>query len=96
MRLRVLQQAEWESRDAAVWYDERLQGLGTAFLDEYQSALERIEFDPALFGRLETVAEPGEIRRLLLRRFPYMVVYEILRDEVLVLAVAHVNRQPNY
>ena len=96
MRLRVLKQAEWEAIDAAEWYEERLEGLGTAFLNEYESALERIEAEPGRFSRLETVTVPREIRRLLLRRFPYLVVYEVLTNEVMVLAVAHVSRRPNY
>jgi toxin ParE1/3/4 len=95
VKLRVLQQAERETRDAAEWYEERVEGLGTSFLDEYESGLERIENDPTRFGRLETVAGPREIQRLLLRRFPYLIAYEILADEAVVLAVAHVSRRPN-
>ena len=96
MKLRVLQQAEREARDAAEWYEDRVEGLGPAFLDEYESGLERIEKDPTRFGRLETITGPREIRRLLLRRFPYLIAYEILADEAMVLAVAHVSRRPNY
>ena len=65
-------------------------------LDEYQAALERIEVQPAGCGPLETFAGSREIRRLLLRRFPYMVIYEVFPDEVMVLAVAHVSRRPHY
>ncbi len=96
MRLRVLEQAEWEALDAAEWYEERLEGLGTAFLDEYQAGLQSIEAHPNRFSRLETVIGSREIRRLQLRRFPYLLVYEILTTEAMVLAVAHVCRRPNY
>jgi len=96
VKLRVLQQAEWEARDAAVWYEDRVQGLGAAFIDQLEHGLERIEEDPKRFGRLETFVGSRDIRRLLLRRFPYLVAYEIIADEVMVLAVAHVSRCPSY
>ena len=96
MILRVLQQAEWEARDAACWYDEQQQGLGDAFVDEYQSALEKIEDRPESYARLETVDTPKDIRRFVLRRFPYKAVFELAGDEIIVLAVPHVGRRPNY
>ncbi len=36
------------------------------------------------------------IRRFLLRRFPYVIIYEIVSDEIHILAVAHTKRRPGY
>lgn len=96
MNLHVLEQAEWEARDAACWYEDRQQGLGDAFLDEYVASLEKIQQDPELFARLETVDSSRNIRRRIMRRFPYMVVFEILAGELMVLAVSHASRRPDY
>jgi hypothetical protein len=96
MKLRILQIAELEARDAARWYDDHQEGLGDRFLDEYAAALEKIEENPLWFGRLETVTTSKEIRRCLLKRFPYYIVYELAQNEVVVLAVAHARRRPNY
>jgi len=38
----------------------------------------------------------GEVRRALVRRFPYGVFYVVEGQALLVLAVAHVRRQPAY
>lgn len=39
---------------------------------------------------------PSDTRRVLLRRFPYSVVYRVLEDRLLVVAFAHHRRAPNY
>lgn len=95
MKLRVLSTAEAEATEAAGWYDDQSIGLGELFLSEYAAALSAIEVDPLRFGLLET--EPaGRFRRCILRTFPYAVIFEVLPDEVLVLAVAHASRRPGY
>jgi hypothetical protein len=58
--------------------------------------LEEIEERPERFSRLETIKTKRDIRRGLLRRFPYSVVYEVLPDEVIILAVAHTSRRPRF
>ncbi|MFO0870349.1 MAG: type II toxin-antitoxin system RelE/ParE family toxin [Pirellulales bacterium] len=95
MKLRVLSTAEAEATDAACWYDDQSIGLGELFLAEYAAALSAIEVDPLRFSLLET--EPtGRFRRCILRRFPYAVIFEVLFQEILVLAVAHTSRRPGY
>jgi hypothetical protein len=39
---------------------------------------------------------PHEIRRSLFRRFPYGIVYQMLKTEAVVLAVMHLSRRPDY
>ena len=96
MKLRILSVAQKEAVEAAFWYDDQLQGLGDDFVAEYEAALEAIEKNPVQFSRLETARTARNIRRLVLRRFPYAVIYENLDDEVVVLAVGHTSRAPNY
>jgi plasmid stabilization system protein ParE len=94
--LRILPAADEELFQAAVWYDEREGGVGSRFLDAYASAKESIARSPSSPPRLETVKTPRDIRRVLLKRFPFAVVYEVLPDQVVILAVAHTSRRPNY
>ena len=91
VKVRVLDVAE-----AASWYEGRLNGLGDQFLDAYSHCLKEIEEHPEQFSRMETIPDSSTIRPVLLSRFPYAVVYEMFPDEVIVLAVAHVSRRPNY
>jgi toxin ParE1/3/4 len=94
--LRILDEAREELRQSAHWYEDKRSGLGDDFLDAVQNAFELIEQHPKRFKRLKTKDPDREIRRLLLKRFPFLIVYEILPEEILVVAVAHGKRKPNY
>ena len=84
-------EAERELADAAHFFEERIGGLGAAFADAVEHAITLIRQYPELgtpYGRSS--------RRVLVRGFPYAVIYEIRPDGILVLAVAHVRRRPGY
>lgn len=95
MKLRVHPLAEVEIDEAFRWYGLRRDGLGLEFLAALDSAMERIARKPLRYARLETLPKIDTIRRLLLHRFPYTIIYEVLAD-IHVLAVAHAGREPNY
>lgn len=96
MRLRTLALAEDEALESAAWYDDRQPGLGDDFLNAYAAALDVIEQQHEQFPLMETIRSRREIRRCLLKRFPYAIVFEVRKDELVVLAVAHASRKPNY
>ena len=96
MKLRTLLPAEDELVEGALWYEDRESGLGEQFIGEYQEAILRIIAVPLSFARLETTRSRRNVRRCFLKRFPYYVAYEVKDDEVIVLAVAHTKRMPNY
>jgi plasmid stabilization system protein ParE len=70
--------------------------LGSELLDEVQATLPLIGTRPHSFPRLQDVDATLEIRRALLARFPYALVFLVREDEVRVLAVAHAKRRPGY
>ena len=82
--------------EAAAWYDAQQRGLGRQFLDELGDLIPRIGARPAAFARLPEISSDLEIRRALLRRFPYAVVFIELEREVRVVAVEHSKRRPAY
>ena len=96
MKFRTHNRAAAEALDAATWYEKRQAGLGRAFTERVDQALQAIREAPRRFARLETADFDGEVRRVLLSRFPYLVIYEICDDTVTVLAVAHASRSPDY
>src|SRR2546428_173623 len=63
---------------------------------EVERVLPLIERAPASFPRLLDVPADLVIRRTLLPRFPYAVVFIDLGTELRVLAVAHAKRRPGY
>jgi len=93
---RIHEQARAEAIEAAERYAIERTGLGDKFTDYVNSTLQKIERSPHRFAKLETVKIEGEIRRVLLPKFPYLVIYEVHDDLVNVLAVAHASRRPDY
>jgi toxin ParE2 len=97
MTIRFVRAAEDEMLETRRWYDERQPGLGPAFLTELNDVLTAIESDPERGVREETNPfDDRDVRRFRLRRFPYRVIYEIGRDPIRILAVAHNSRRPGY
>ena len=91
MTVRFLEIAEIELDEAINWYGEQAPGLGDAFLIEVLSAADRIVRFPEAWHPL------GEgIRRCRLGRFPYGLIYALDDGDILVLAVAHLHRRPDY
>ena len=68
-------------------------GLGHQFAIEIFAAVERIKANPGMWPVLD-----DQIRRCLVHRFPYGVIYSVdeQRSQVLILAVMHLHRQPGY
>ena len=82
----------WADLDVAAtyqWYENEQDGLGLEFLDELRATYDRIADGPFKYQDLRS-----EIRRALLRRFPYAVYFAVEGDVVVVLAVLHVSRDP--
>jgi len=91
MRVRFLKLAQSEVDDAFSWYDLQAYGLGAQFLDDIDRAVRRISAFP--FASTEI----GEgLRRCLLSKFPYGVIYVLDHEAVIVVAVAHLHREPRY
>ncbi len=96
MNLRLLDEAKKDMRESALWYDQQRAGLGNEFLDAIQDGLEQIEQHPHRYKKLPTGFPEREVRRYLLTQFPYLIVYEILSEEALVVAIPHAKRKPNF
>ena len=83
--------ADRELTEAAAFYEARAAGLGSRFLDDADAALRVLGAHPALGRPLSAT-----IRSLPFRRFPYSLVYEINAGRIVILAVAHQRRRPQY
>lgn len=78
-----------EFNEAYHWYEERRGGLGANFQLCVEEAFERIQRDPESYPVVHQ-----EVRQLLIRRFPYSVLYEVETDRIVVIAVFHGSRDP--
>lgn len=96
MTLRILEEAHNDAAEAAQRYEGLRSGLGAAFLAELTTAYQKIEQHPRGQPLVEHPEIEGDVRRLLLKRFPYLLVYEMVENAALVLAVAHASRDPRF
>ncbi len=94
MTFQLLPSAEAEAIEAAVWYDDQRAGLGDEFLTELDRTFERLCQSPQACSRLEAYQGPHDVRRSLLDRFPYMVIFLHRPSDTIVLSVSHVRRRP--
>ena len=83
--------AEYELNEAAQYYDLEDPGLGAAFLLEVERCLQSIQAAPEAGAILR-----GTVRRRLLRRFPYVLLYKIKPHGIRILAVMNLRRRPYY
>lgn len=91
MRLRLDRAARDEYLAAALQYLEVSPRIATAFVEQVEAGMARIGENPSLWRVIE-----GDVRRHLVRRFPFGIYYTIERDEVVVWAIMHLHRQPGY
>jgi plasmid stabilization system protein ParE len=85
------QLAERELTEAAKYYELESPDLGTSFIREVERCVRSIadhpESGPILLG---------SVRRRLVRRFPYALLYKIKADGIRILAVMNLKRRPSY
>lgn len=84
-------EASEEFFGAIAYYEERQAGLGLDRALEVQAAVRNILAFPSAWPIVE-----GEIRRCLVHRFPYGILYAIEPAEIWILAVLHLHRSPDY
>ncbi|HXE53440.1 MAG TPA: type II toxin-antitoxin system RelE/ParE family toxin [Tepidisphaeraceae bacterium] len=80
-----------EAVAAAAWYRERSVKAAAAFEAEIAHAMERIAAAPDRYPPYV-----DESRRILLRRFPFAIIYRLNADRIEIVAVAHGRRRPGY
>ena len=85
----VRPEAEREIQEAFDWYEERDEGLGLEFLRAADACLSTVQRNPA-----SSPIVHEQVRRALLRKFPYALFYLVREDTVVVLACFHAKRSP--
>ena len=91
MKVSYHPEAADEYEEAIAYYEDCQTGLGKQLSQEIDAAIKLILAFPTAWTMLE-----GEIRRILVRRFPFGLLYISRNDEIYILAVMNLNRNPNY
>lgn len=92
---RLSREATREMAEAASWYESKQPGLADRFLEEVENQVALVREHPSAFPVLRDTSK-AEVRRALLPRFPYALVFFELNTEIWIVAVAHQKRKPGY
>ncbi|MCG3164648.1 MAG: hypothetical protein POELPBGB_00407 [Bacteroidia bacterium] len=83
-------EANQDIYEASQWHEEQKPGLGYEFIDDVEEVLSYLETNPTIFQK-----KHGEIREAPLKRFSYVVLYQIEDAKtVIVFAVFHTSQDP--
>jgi plasmid stabilization system protein ParE len=96
MRLPFEADAVAEFEDAAAWYEREREGYGALFVWEVRRAVDRAAALPRSGPRVPGTDPERDVRRFVVRRFPYLVITAIVAGQRAVVAVAHGRRRPGY
>ena len=91
MKIILNEFAAEELEDTVEFYEQQVDGLGSRFKDEIKKALRSIKQNPQAWP-----PETPDIKKFILYKFPYKILYSIEPDYIYVIAIAHMHRRPQY
>jgi hypothetical protein len=91
MKLRFFEEASDEFSEAVKYYNDERPGLGFEFALEIKKSLSRIKKYPDSWPELTT-----EIRRCIVNRFPFAILFSNIDNIIFVIALMHMKRKPGY
>lgn len=80
-----------EAENAYVYYENQSNGLGDRFLKSLEEAYEKLSRTPQYYTYINT---GKDLRDLKIKDFPFVIIFQIVKDRVLVLRVFNTNRDP--
>jgi len=86
-------EAEADMTEAALWYEQREAGLGLELIEEIQAAIWRCVEGPHSYPCLR---KRPDVRRVLVKRFPYRVFFILREDALVVFGVLHAARHDRH
>lgn len=83
--------ASEELNDACEYYELQVVGLGGKFREEIKRGLRSIKRFPEIGS-----TERGDIKRYILHKFPFKILYSLEKEYIYIIAIAHMHREPSY
>ena len=90
MKIRFHPLAEKEFGEAILWYSTKIKGLDQEYIFSIDEAIHKIEKNPDLYPFIYK-----SFQRIIVRRFPYSLFYKKEKNEIRVIAVMHMKRNPS-
>jgi toxin ParE1/3/4 len=89
MIVRFTPEADSELEEACQWYAHQRDDLDLEFMQSVDDALSRVVASPQQYPTVYRT-----LRRCVVRRFPFAILYTVSADEIEVVAVFHSRRNP--
>jgi len=91
MNIKYLKIAREEFHSAIKYYESQQTDLSKKFQSDIKDSISRIKEFPKAY-----VSIKNDVRRCLLHKFNYSILYAIKHNHILIIAIAHQHRKPNY
>jgi len=88
-QLTFLRAAINDIRHSRLWYNSQKDHLGDEFLNEIDKLQNQIKSNPKKFPKVR-----NDIRKAVLKRFPYSIFFVVTDKKISVIAVFHNSRNP--
>ncbi len=88
--IKIKQEAREDIADIFEWYENHQTRLGFRFLDAFEERISFIQKEPQVYSK-----KYKAFRQALLSNFPYLIIFEIDENKIIVFAVIHANRKPS-
>ncbi len=85
----ISSEAQREITEALLWYRGKAPYLDREFINCIENGFSMIRRNPLMFPAVHK-----HYRKLLIKRFPYQIIYTVQESEILVLAVFHARKNP--
>ncbi len=82
-------EAENEFNESVIWYKHQNKGLEFEFIRCIDDAIEKVKRDPELYPIVHKT-----FRKIVVKRFPFIILYEFDEVEIRILGVFHSRRNP--
>ena len=91
MRVKYLKLAKMEFDDTIKFYNTQQTNLGKYFQTDIKNSISRIKEFPYAYAETK-----HKVRRCVIHKFPYNILYSIRNDKILIIAIANQHRKPDY
>ena len=91
MKVKFIEPSLLEMDDAVKYYNEQLDGLGKKFYNEIVITIGLVKLFPDSWNQCSP-----NTRKAIIKTFPYNLIYATDSETIVIIAVAHHHRKPEY
>jgi len=83
--------AAQEIEQTTAFYNKQQAGLEKRFIEDLEDGIEKVCAHPLRYKVVE-----GDVRKCRLEHFPYLLIYQVQSEQVEIIALMHLRKQPDY